>query len=97
MPAIHAFCQKWHITELALFGSALRTDFHAESDLDLLVTFGDDVRVSLLDMVHMTDELEAIVGRKVDLLTRRSVEQSANYLRRRDILSSARVIYGAAR
>jgi hypothetical protein len=75
---ISDFCQHWHIAELALFGSVLRDDFDAESDLDILVAFAPDADWSLLDHVKMEQELEALLGRKVDLLSRRSVERSRN-------------------
>ena len=90
------FCQRWQITELALFGSVLRLDFRAESDIDVLVTFAPEAQWSLLDHVEMQDELEAILGRPVDLLTRAGIERSQNYLRRRAILNSAEVIYAAS-
>ena len=90
------FCQRWQITELALFGSVLRPDFRAESDIDVLVTFAPEAQWSLLDHVEMQDELEAILGRPVDLLTRAGIERSQNYLRRRAILNSAEVIYAAS-
>lgn len=84
------FCSKWKITEFALFGSAVRPEeFRAESDVDVMVTFSSDARWTLFDMVDMKDGLEAIFGRKVDLLTRRGVEQGHNPYRRRAILSSA--------
>ncbi len=90
------FCQRWQITELALFGSILRDDFRADSDIDVLVTFAAGTCWNLLDHVDMQDELQAILGRPVDLLTRKSVERSQNYLRRQAILNSAKVIYAAA-
>ena len=89
------FCRRWSITELALFGSALRDDFGAGSDIDLLVTFRPDARWSLLDHTRMERELQHLVGRKVDLVTRRAVERSMNYIRRREILSTAKVLYAA--
>jgi predicted nucleotidyltransferase len=93
--AVAAFCQRWNIVELALFGSILREDFSPQSDIDVLVRFQDGVQVSLADFVQLADELEAMFGRKVDLLTRSSVEQSRNYLRRKEILNTAEVIYAA--
>lgn len=93
--AIRQYCQKWHIQEFALFGSILRDDFHEDSDIDVLVTFAQDFRYTLFDLVHMTNELEGILGRRVDFIDRRAVEQSANYLRRREVLNTARVIYAA--
>jgi predicted nucleotidyltransferase len=93
MDAIRDFCAKWGIVEFALFGSVLREDFNDESDIDVLVQFRDDARITLFDLVTMGDELEAIFGREVDLLDRKGVEQSPNYLRRKIILNSAKVIY----
>lgn len=90
------FCQRWQITEFALFGSALRDDFRPDSDIDVLVTFAPETAWSLLDHVTMQDELETIFGRKVDLLNRRGVERSRNYLRRQAILDSAEVVYAIA-
>jgi len=92
---ISDFCQRWRITEFALFGSVLRDDFDAESDLDILVAFAPDADWSLLDHVKMEQELEALLGRKVDLLSRRSVERSHNWLRRGEILDTAEVVYAS--
>ncbi|MGB6065422.1 MAG: nucleotidyltransferase family protein [Desulfomonilaceae bacterium] len=90
------FCARWEITELALFGSALRDDFGSDSDIDILVTFAPEARRTLFDMVDMKDELEAIFGRKVDVVSRRGVESSRNPLRRKAVLDSAEVIYAAS-
>jgi predicted nucleotidyltransferase len=92
---ISGFCQRWRISEFALFGSVLRDDFGAESDLDILVAFAPDADWSLLDHVQMEQELEALLGRKVDLLSRRSVERSRNWLRRKEILETAEVVYAS--
>jgi hypothetical protein len=89
------FCRRWQITEFALFGSVLRDDFGPQSDVDVLVTFSPDARWSLMDHVHIQDELSEVVGRKVDLVSRYGIERSANYLRRRAILNSAKVVYGS--
>jgi predicted nucleotidyltransferase len=87
------FCQHWRISELAFFGSVLRSDFQPESDVDVLVTFAPDANWSLFDFVDMQDELQAILERPVDLLSRRGVEADPNYLRRQAILNSAQVVY----
>ncbi|MBW1776103.1 MAG: nucleotidyltransferase family protein [Deltaproteobacteria bacterium] len=89
------FCRRWHISELAVFGSALRGDFHPESDVDLLVTFDEDARWTLFDLVRAEEELERIFGRKVDLIERRAVEKNRNYIRRKAILDSLETIYAA--
>jgi uncharacterized protein len=88
-----AFCKRWKVVEFALFGSALREDFSAESDIDALVSFAPQSDWSLFDHVRMQQELKELFGREVDLITRRSLEQSHNVLLRSEILSSAKVLY----
>ncbi len=90
------FCRRWKITEFALFGSVVREDFSAESDIDVLVTFAPDACWDLLDHVDMQDELSIIFARNVDLVSRRGIERSRNHIRRKEILESAEVIYAAA-
>jgi predicted nucleotidyltransferase len=92
---IASFCQRWKIAELSAFGSVLREDFGPESDIDLLVTFKPDAGWTLFDMARMRDELVRLLGREVDLVSRRGVETSRNPIRRDAILSSAEVIYAA--
>ena len=87
--AIGDFCRRWKVSELSLFGSVLRGDFRPESDVDVLVAFLPDASWGLLDHVKMNEELTSIIGRKVDLVSRRAVERSANWIRREQILSSA--------
>jgi predicted nucleotidyltransferase len=87
------FCRKWNVSEFALFGSVLREDFRPDSDVDVLLTWTPDSRVSLFDYGYMQDDLEAIFGRPVDVVSRRGVEQSTNWIRRKSILESARVVY----
>ncbi|MBD2313504.1 nucleotidyltransferase domain-containing protein [Desertifilum sp. FACHB-1129] len=88
------FCQRWQIAELALFGSVLRDDFQLDSsDIDVLVVFADEVKNTIEDLLDMEDELKTIFGRDVDLVERRIIEQSRNYLRRQAILNSAKAIY----
>ena len=89
------FCRRWKITEFALFGSVLRDDFRPESDVDVLVTFAPETRYSLFDLVHMQDELKEIFGREVDLVERKAVERSENYIRRKHILRSIEPVYVA--
>ncbi len=92
---ITEFCRRWKITEFALFGSVLRDDFRPESDVDVLVTFAPETRYSLFDLVHMQDELKEIFGREVDLVERKAVERSENYIRRKHILRSIEPVYVA--
>ena len=90
-----AFCERWQVTELALFGSVLREDFNPESDVDVLVRFDPQARHTLLDIAQMQDELSATLGRAVDLIERAVVERSPNYIRRKAILQSAESIYAS--
>jgi len=92
---IAAFCERWKIEELSIFGSALGDDFGPESDVDVLVDFMSGARWTLLDLSSMREELKKILGREVDLITRRGLDQSENYLRRKSILANAQVIYAA--
>lgn len=89
------FCRRWKISELELFGSALRDDFGKDSDIDLLVSFAPGAGWSLLDMVAMERELTEILGRKVDLVSRQGIERSHNWIRRKAILDGARRVYGS--
>jgi predicted nucleotidyltransferase len=87
------FCQRWQVRELALFGSALRADFGPQSDVDVLVSFHKRANWGLFDHVQMRLDLEAIFQRKVDLVTRRALEQTQNGLLREHILKTAKVIF----
>ncbi len=90
------FCRRWKIVELAVFGSVLRSDFKPNSDVDMLVTFAAEAQWSLLDHVRMQDELSDLLERNVDLVSRKGIEKSRNYIRRKAILESSEVIYAAA-
>lgn len=70
-------CERWQVTELVLFSSILRDDFGPDSDIDFLVTFDPNSHRSLLDLVKM-EQLEALLNRKVDRITKKSIKQSHN-------------------
>lgn len=91
--ALEEFCLRWKIRELSLFGSVVRDDFGPDSDVDVLVTFQDDADWSLWDHYDMREELKKLFSRNVDLVTRRSVERSHNWIRRKSILESAEPVY----
>jgi hypothetical protein len=92
MDAIQQFCRRWKIRELALFGSVLRSDFRPDSDVDVLVTFHDDVEWGLLDHMQMQQELATLLHRPIDLVSKRALERSANWVRREAILNTAQVL-----
>jgi predicted nucleotidyltransferase len=90
---IEVFCDRWQVSELSLFGSALRDDFHPDSDIDLLIAFDPSADWGLLDHAKMQQELAQLLGRDVDLVSKRAIAQSSNWIRRQEILSTAQVIY----
>jgi uncharacterized protein len=87
--AIAAFAERHPIEKLALFGSVLRDDFHAGSDVDVLVWFQPGARITLFDLSGMELELTEIVGRKVDL---RTLGEISPYIRQR-VLDDAEDLY----
>ncbi len=92
MEALAAFCRKWKIRELSLFGSALRDDFGPDSDLDFLVSFEPDTSVDIDTLLDMREELEAQHGRPVDVVEKEALR---NPWRRHEILKTREVIYAA--
>ncbi len=87
------YCRQTGIARLELFGSALRDDFSAESDVDLLCTLRVDACCTLLGWADMQTKLGRIFGRPVDLVSRWAIERSQNVYRRNTILSTAEPIY----
>ena len=90
---IQEFCDRWQISEFAVFGSVLRNDFRSDSDIDVLVTFAPDAKRGLTETLQMKEELQNILGRKVDFIVKAAIERSENWLRRKNILESAQVVY----
>lgn len=87
-------CEHWQIVELACFGSILRDDFRPDSDIDLLVTFADNARITFFDLDEIERQLSPLFcNRPVDVVTRRAIEQSHNPIRRHNILDSAQTLY----
>ncbi|MDQ7784856.1 MAG: nucleotidyltransferase family protein [Desulfomonilaceae bacterium] len=87
---IEEFCRKHHIRRLSIFGSYLREDFRAESDIDFLVEFEEGHTPGLLRISAMERELSEILGgRKVDLRTARDLSR---YFRDQ-VVASAEVQY----
>ncbi len=87
-----AWCIRWQVREVAVFGSALRNDFGPDSDVDVLITLAPGVRYGFA-FFDLIDELAAIVGRPVDVVTRGQLERGAQDRRSQEILHTARIIY----
>ena len=86
------FCRRWKVRELSVFGSVLRDDFTADSDIDVLVSFDSSAAWSLFDIVNMRQELAGLLGRPVDLVEEAGLR---NPFRRAAILKSRRQVYAA--
>ena len=63
------FCRRHGVSRLSVFGSILRDDFRPDSDVDVLVEFAPEARVSLFELGGMLLELSEMLGREVDLKT----------------------------
>jgi predicted nucleotidyltransferase len=90
---LDSFCQRWKVRELALFGSALRSDFRPDSDIDVLISFDPAARWSAFDLLTMQEELKSLLGRKVDLVEREALR---NPFRRQSILKNREIIYAVS-
>jgi hypothetical protein len=89
---IVAFCRKWDVAEFALFGSVLRDDFGPDSDIDVLVELRPGHGLGLFEWMDMIEELRAVFGREVDLVSKRGLR---NPFRRNEILTTREVIHAA--
>lgn len=79
-------CGENSVSFLGVFGSVARGDATADSDIDLLIQFDDAAKKSLFDLVHLEGELAEVLGRKVDLVTERSVSPYIREKIMKDIL-----------
>ena len=82
-------CRRYGIKELALFGSIVRGDFHADSDIDVLVEYQPGVRNGLFAFVRLQRELESILGRKIDLVPKDGLKP----LIRDHVIDSSQVLF----
>jgi uncharacterized protein len=86
---ISEFCRRHHIRRLSFFGSVLRSDFRADSDIDVLVEF-EPGHIPGLKFIAIQRELSRLLdGRRVDLVT----PQFLNRRIRDEVLSSAELQY----
>lgn len=82
-------CRRYHVRELALFGSVLRDDFREDSDIDILVEYEPEARIGLFEHFELEDALKEFFGRDVDLISKRGLHS----LLRDEVLQTAEVIY----
>ena len=88
-------CKQYNVFQLWAFGSVLRDDFNAHSDIDILVEFLPNSRITLYKFQQLREELEALFGRKVDLVDKKGVEDSRNQLRKEGILGNTSLLWMA--
>jgi predicted nucleotidyltransferase len=86
---LEAFCRRYQVRRLSLFGSVLRDDFQADSDVDVLVQFDPDARVSFMTLGKMQRELATIFQRPVDLIPQDGLKPVI----REEVLNSAQEVY----
>ena len=86
---IVAFCKRNPIRKLSLFGSVLRDDFGPDSDVDVLIEVEPEAHITYLDLAGFQLDLEAIIGREVDLVTPNALSQ---YFKGH-VLQSAALLY----
>jgi len=82
-------CRRYQVKELSVFGSAARGEMRSDSDIDMLVDFLPDARISLLRHFAAERELSELLRRKVDLVSKRALRRTL----RDEVLSQARLIY----
>jgi len=88
---LEALCRRFYVQELALFGSVLRDDFQTESDIDVLVEYVPVAKIGFFEHLDLQDELEAVFGRKVDLVPKAGLKNRI----KQSVLDSSRVLYAA--
>jgi len=85
-------CKKYYIIELSIFGSSLRDDFTQNSDVDILVSFDQNSKISLFDIMELENEFSKLLNREVDIVEKESLK---NPIRKNKILSTREIIYAA--
>ena len=89
--SLERFCRRYQVRRLALFGSVIRDDFRPDSDVDVLISFNPEAKVSFMTLGKMKRELSLIFRRSVDLVPQEGLKPAI----RDDVLASAQEIYAA--
>ncbi|RYY77717.1 MAG: DNA polymerase subunit beta [Moraxellaceae bacterium] len=64
--------RRYHVQTLALFGSVVRDDFNAQSDVDILVDFSQPIGIEFIDLAEY---IEQQLNRRVDLVSRNAIKE----------------------
>ena len=84
-------CRRYHVVELSVFGSVARGDASSASDIDLLVSFERNAKVTLFTLVELQSELAELLRRPVDLVPKEGLKPAI----RGDVLAEAKTLYAA--
>ena len=84
-------CRRYHVRELALFGSTARGDNRPESDVDIMIEYDPHATPGLIDFSKLRFELEDLMARRVDLVTKRGLKP----LVRQHVVDESVVLYAA--
>jgi predicted nucleotidyltransferase len=87
-----ALCKKYYIIELSIFGSSIRDDFTQNSDIDILVSFEQNSKITLFDIMELEKEFSQLINKKVDIVEKESLK---NPIRKNKILATREIIYAA--
>jgi predicted nucleotidyltransferase len=88
---VSALCERYHVKELALFGSAVTGRLKRGSDIDFLVEFKPEARIGFVALSKMQRELTVLMRRKVDLVSKGGLKP----ILRKEIISTMSVLYAA--
>ena len=80
---LRQFCKRWKVTELAIFGSALREDFGPDSDVDIIVELEEPTFDHYMDLKF---RLEEVLGRPVDLVMAETVKPRIRPIIEREVV-----------
>lgn len=89
--ALNDLCRKYNVRELALFGSVVRGDQNAGSDVDFLVEFEPQARIGFLTLSSLSRELSILMRRPVDLVPKAGLKKTI----REQVLAEAEIIYAS--
>ncbi|MYE27616.1 MAG: DUF86 domain-containing protein [Chloroflexi bacterium] len=89
LEAIRAYCKQRPIKRLSLFGSALRTDFGPDSDIDMLIEYAPEAKIDAYAILRQKADLSELIGRPVDLGT----PQTLSPYIRQEVIESAEPLY----
>lgn len=84
-------CRRYHVTELAVFGSVARGEAGDASDIDLLVSFERGAKVTIFTLVDLQSELAELLRRSVDLVSKDGLKPAI----RSEVLAEAQTLYAA--